>query len=259
MAKISAVQGTVSKTVRVFIQNNSVTTGAGLTGLAFNTGGLTAYYYREGTVGSIPIALQTATLGTWISGGFVVVDGTNMPGTYELGIPNAALAVGSESVVIFLQGAANMAPLPLEIELTATNNQDPVRGGMTALPNANAQSAGGLPTSGAGANQIVLDASGRVTYAPGEMQVKTNVAFNNFSFVMVSSTDHVTPTPGLTVTATRSINGAAFAPCANAAANLASGFYTINLAASDLNGSIINLLFTAPGADSTSITVITQA
>jgi hypothetical protein len=57
------------------------------------------------------------TLGTWASGGFVAIDGTNMPGWYQLGIPNAALASGAETVEIHLKGASNMVPVPIKIQL----------------------------------------------------------------------------------------------------------------------------------------------
>ena len=59
-------------------------------------------------------------------------------------------------------------------------------------------------------------------------------------------------------TATRSIDGAAFAACANAVAEVASGVYKIDLAAADLNGNAVTLRFTATGADDRLITVITQ-
>lgn len=160
MAKLQLVQGTTSKTVRVFIQNNLLMTGAGLTGLVFNTSGLTAYYFIEGAGSSVQISLATATLGTWSTGGFIVVDGTNMPGMYELGIPNLALASG-KSVTIYLQGAANMAPCVLEIETTATNNQDGIHGGMTAIPNTACTTNASLITSGASTDQLSV-ASGRV-------------------------------------------------------------------------------------------------
>lgn len=122
MAKLSLVAGTTSKIVKIFVQDSSKTTGVGLTGLAYNTSGLTAYYIKEGDSSTTAISLATATLGTWSTGGFIVVDGTNMPGVYELGIPNAALASG-KSCLIYLQGATNMAPVLLEIELTAIDNQ----------------------------------------------------------------------------------------------------------------------------------------
>lgn len=123
MAKISIKAGTASKLLDLFISDSSSTTGAGLTGLVFNTASLTAYYYREGAGSATAITLATMTLGTWATGGFVVIDGTNMPGCYQLAIPDAAIAAGAKSVIVMLKGATNMAPLVLEVELTATDNQ----------------------------------------------------------------------------------------------------------------------------------------
>lgn len=86
---------------------------------------------------------------------------------------------------------------------------------------------------------------------------KKNTAFNNFEFLMVSSTDHVTPKTGLTVGATRSIDGGAFAACANAVVEVGNGIYQINLATTDLNGNFITFRFAATGADDTLISVKT--
>lgn len=174
MAKLTFKAGTTSKDVNILIQDSSVSTGAGKTGIAYNTSGLTAYYHRQGSNAATAITLATKTLGTWATGGFVEVSSANMPGLYELGIPDAALASGATWVVIMLFGVANMAPVTLEIQLDAVDNQDATRGGMTALPNANAAANGGLPTvdannavkvqSGTGSNQISLS-SGLVTLA----------------------------------------------------------------------------------------------
>lgn len=114
--KLSVKRGITSKLVRVFIQDTTRTDGGGLTGLVYNSGSLSAYYSREGDGGSTAISLVSASAGTWSSGGFVAVDGTNLPGIYELGLPNACLSTGN-SVVVLLKGAANMAPVVLEIEL----------------------------------------------------------------------------------------------------------------------------------------------
>jgi hypothetical protein len=73
------------------------------------------------------------TKGTWVESGFVAVDSTNMPGWYELGIPDAALATGCQQLQIMIKGAANMVPVCMEIELTATSNQDAERGGMSEI------------------------------------------------------------------------------------------------------------------------------
>jgi hypothetical protein len=89
--------------------------------------------------------------------------------------------------------------------------------------------------------------------------IQKNTALNNFEFVMYDSTDHITGKIGLTVTATRSIDGAAFGACANAVSEVANGVYKINLAAADLNGDVITLRFTAVGADDTMITIKTDS
>lgn len=89
-------------------------------------------------------------------------------------------------------------------------------------------------------------------------RITKNTALSAFPFLMVDGTDHVTPKTGLTITATRSIDGAAFAACANSATETGNGWYRIDLAASDMNGNTIALKFSATGADTRNITVITQ-
>jgi hypothetical protein len=172
--KLSLKAGTTSKMVDIFVQDSSSTTGAGLTGLVYNSGSLTAYYHRENDAAATAITLATMTVGTWATGGFKEISSANMPGLYQLGIPDAALASGSKYVIIMLKGASNMAPVVLEIELTAWDNQNATTGGLSALPNAAAAANGGLPTvdannavklqSGTGSNQISLS-SGLVTLA----------------------------------------------------------------------------------------------
>lgn len=150
MAKHLVLKGDTSRIEYIFIQNSSLTTGAGLTGLAFNSASLTAYYVRtQGSATAITLATQTVT-GAFSSGGFVEVDATNMPGVYRLDIPDACFATGVDKVVIMLKGATNMAPVTLEYQLVNFNPEDGVRMGMTALPNAAADAAGGLPISDAG-------------------------------------------------------------------------------------------------------------
>jgi hypothetical protein len=104
----------------------------------------------------------------------------------------------------------------------------------------------------------VASVTAAVTIAAGQLRVIKNASFAAFQFLLVSSTDHATPVTGATVTATRSIDGAAFAACANPVTEIASGLYKIDLAASDLNGNMITLRFAATGADARIISVITQ-
>lgn len=130
--KLSILAGSTSQTVNIFIRDSSSSTGAGLTGLAFNTASLTAYYSlpRAAAV-SITLATQTVT-GAFSSGGFVEISSANMPGWYRFDIPDAALASG-RFVDLHFKGATNMAPTPVEIELTAWNNQDGTSGGISRI------------------------------------------------------------------------------------------------------------------------------
>ena len=128
-------KGATSVILPISIFDSSSTTGAKLAGLVYNTASLTAYYNRSGAAGAATaITLATATKGTWATGGFVAIDGTNMPGDYELHIPDTALATGANTVLVQLKGAANMVPKNILIELTSVDMQDAQRGGLTALP-----------------------------------------------------------------------------------------------------------------------------
>lgn len=160
MAKISRQIGTTSQLVDVLAQNSSSVTGAGLTGLAFGTSGLTCYYHRNTANASVAVTLATQTLGTWAAGGFIVVDGTNMPGLYQFGIPNAALASGADTVTFYFQGAANLAPIVLEIELTAVNNQSTGFGLVDASANVVQIAGSAVSTSTAQLGVNVVDLAG---------------------------------------------------------------------------------------------------
>lgn len=87
-------------------------------------------------------------------------------------------------------------------------------------------------------------------------RVTKNTALSAFMFVMRNSAG--TPTAGLTVTATRSLDGAAFASCTNSVTEVSNGWYKIDLAAADLNANVVALRFTATGAVDTNLTIPTQ-
>lgn len=117
MAKLILTKAKSDVTVYLFIQDSSETTGAGLTGLAYDTADLVCYYIRPGgSATAITLATQTVT-GAHSDGGFVEVDSTNMPGVYRLDLPDAVCATGVDSVVVMLKGAADMAPCILELQL----------------------------------------------------------------------------------------------------------------------------------------------
>ena len=142
--------GATDQTIDVFIQDSASTTGGGKTGLAYNTASLVCYYRKGATGSATALALATQTVGGAHSdGGFVEIDATNMPGLYRLDLSDTIVA-SAGSVSLMLKGASGMAPLPIELQVVAVNLEDSVRMGLTALPNAAADAAGGLPISDAG-------------------------------------------------------------------------------------------------------------
>jgi hypothetical protein len=202
MAKLSLVQGTSSKLLDVFIQSASSAGGGGLAGLSYSSASLTAYYYQENASSATAINLVSSTLGTYTSGGFTQISSSNMPGMYQVGIPNAALSSAS-SVVVMLQGAANMAPLVMEIELTLINNQSTGFGLVNASANAvqiNGVSASSVTTINAniGTTQAIafdtnnfqkvdlVDIAG-VTLSTSSAQIGVNLVNVSGSAVSVSS------------------------------------------------------------------------
>lgn len=120
-------RGSTSVRRLIFIADSSSTVGAGLANLAYDTASLVAYYFAGDLSNEVQITLATATLGTWASGGFVAVDNTNMPGWYEIGIPNAALDGGNECAIQF-RGASNMVPVNIYIELDTVDYQTAAMG-----------------------------------------------------------------------------------------------------------------------------------
>lgn len=104
---------------------------------------------------------------------------------------------------------------------------------------------------------LSIDSNGYVTEVNVD-GIKKNTALSNFEFLMVDATDGYTEETGLTVTAQRSIDGAAFGACANSVTEVSNGMYKINLAAADLNGDVITLRFSATGARTRLITMKTN-
>ena len=93
--------GSTSETVLLEIRANN---NNPVTGLTFSTAGLIVRYTRPGSAPvAITLVTQTPT-GSWVSGGFCEVDATNCPGLYRFDIPNAALAVGVDQVMVSFHG-----------------------------------------------------------------------------------------------------------------------------------------------------------
>lgn len=136
----------------------SATDGTPETGVAYNTSGIDLWYRREGAaVTSITEATLAALTTAHADGGFLHVS----HGYYRLDLPDAAFATGANYVDIG-GTVTGMVVIGGRVRLVDINVEDAVRGGLTALPNANAEAAGGLYTRGTGAGQINQPANGRI-------------------------------------------------------------------------------------------------
>lgn len=178
MAKLTVKAGSTSRLEHVFILDSTSTIGAGKTGLT--NASVTAFYFRPGDTSTTgrSITLSAGTLGTWSSGGFKEVSATDMPGLYEIGIPNAIFASTVNHAVVMIKGTG-IAPVLLEYDLVAYDPLDNVRLGLTALPNAVAGTVGGLPTG---------NASGEVTVGSLATTAQTNTAAAVWNALLASYT-----------------------------------------------------------------------
>lgn len=163
-------EGSANVTVPFYFVDDVGGTAPGepTTGLLFSdieTGG-SASYQRQGAA-RVDFTLKTLAnaASAHDDGGFILIDDTEMPGTYRCDVPDAAFADGVDFVIIYLRAAAanNTITRPIKIDLTVVDLRDGVNGGMTALPAAAADTAGGLVISDAGG--LDLDAKiGALTF-----------------------------------------------------------------------------------------------
>lgn len=229
----SIKNGQTSNAFRVKLRDSSQTDGRGLTGLTNASSGLviSTIADNEATATAYTVAgsnVETiATLGTFAAPTagkcrFKEVDATNHPGLYELQIADSRFAVsGAKRLVISISGATNLAQCDVLVLLTTVDPYDGTRGGMTALPNANAGANGGLPvlsnsaadlaysvkvSVGTGTGQINLS-SGKVpaTIAAGDLAtdsltaaaLATDAVTEIVTGVWAAATRTLTSNPGL--------------------------------------------------------------
>lgn len=119
------------------------------TGITVTT--LDMQYIRELTavVAKVDAIVGTGGLTTHVDNKIVEVDAASSPGLYMACFPDAAFASGADKVTLVVTGTG-FAPTVMDVQLVDFDPNDGVRLGVTALPNANADSAGGLPVSDAG-------------------------------------------------------------------------------------------------------------
>jgi hypothetical protein len=104
MAYEDIVLGQAANSKIIEIKLRDSTTGLGKTGLVHDSAGAKCYYIREvslATPTAISLGHGTAS-SAYNSGDFAELDAANMPGVYQLHIPNAALAAGANACTIHI-------------------------------------------------------------------------------------------------------------------------------------------------------------
>lgn len=144
----------VSVTIRII----DSTTGLPETAVEHNTAGMDMFYRRElaARVAITEVALAALTTAHTDGGIEHISDGY-----YRVDIPDLAFATGVDSVLI-AGTVTGMIVIGTEVLLVDYDPEDGVRLGLTALPNAAAEAAGGLYTRGTGAGQINQAANGQI-------------------------------------------------------------------------------------------------
>lgn len=147
--------GTTDRTELVFIADPASTDGGGMTGLTASA--MTVSYTRVETdndvvlVNASPSLSDIALTDAHTDWGWEEVSASLAPGLYRLDVADAVFAAGAITAVLYVMITTDAAaPSPLRYDLVAFDPLDAVRLGLTALPNAAADAAGGLIISDAG-------------------------------------------------------------------------------------------------------------
>ena len=124
-------KGTQSKILLVFALDAS-DIRSGKVGLDSDNRQASAAYIREGEAQVQRIPFVKGKLGEYRAGSFVEVDRELLPGVYQFGVPDEALASGADTVTLMLKFPGAVIE-PISIHLVAYDPQDADRLGMAAL------------------------------------------------------------------------------------------------------------------------------
>lgn len=211
-----------------------------------------------GSVGSVVAGVIVGSVSAGAMAGVSISSVTGSVGSVTAGVIVGSVSAGAISTASF----AAAARVPSNIFQVNSVNV-PASAGYMAVDwgtVVNQTATVGLTNTTISTTQTVSAVTGPVTVGAingTASNIKKNQALAGFQFIMTDSTTHA-PKTGVTVTAVRSINGGAFAACANSATEISNGWYTIDLAASDLNGNTIALRFTGASSDDRDILIVTQ-
>jgi hypothetical protein len=121
MPYISRQVGKVSSLVTLFLNDRTVSTGAGLANIVASTVRISWLRSDQAAVSSW--TLTTGTLGTWGASTMTQVGSTSTLGAYQFSLPDGAFVSGDSVYIQFMSSTAAFAEVPLVIELTKTDNQ----------------------------------------------------------------------------------------------------------------------------------------
>lgn len=195
------LRGRTGQIIPVQFQDTTSVIGGGKTGLVFNTSGLVCYYKRELDTLSRAVTLATATIGTWATGGFKEIDASHMPGSYEFGLPNAAISASDAStwVEIVISGASGAYCPPLRLDLVAFDPQATIA---DAVLDAAASDHNDTGTIGALINLLstiysrIISIGGNVTYvSPVSPDGKTMHIIQNDDYLLANNRPLIFPLP----------------------------------------------------------------
>lgn len=145
---MSVIMKGATDVTRYIVLGDSVT-GAPETGYPITNLDLQYTRNRTAPVAKVDAVALAATDSAHTDNRAIEVDATSSPGLYRIDWPDAAFATGADKVILSVTGSG-LHPVHEEIQLVNYNPEDGVRLGLTALPNAAADAAGGLPISDAG-------------------------------------------------------------------------------------------------------------
>jgi len=177
----------------------------------------------------------------------------------KLLVDNINATISSRMATTHINATAGKVDNVATVDTTTTNtDMRGTDGANTTVPDA----AGTAPTAVEIRQEMDSNSTQLNTTLPGlidDLAIKKNTAFSNFEFLMVLTSDHVTPATGLTVTGQRSIDGGAFASVSGSIAEVSNGIYQFDALAADTNGDVITWRFSEATADDTFITFKTVA
>jgi hypothetical protein len=190
------------------------------------------------------VGLATANLDTQLLGIQADTDNvqTRLPAALVSGRMDSSVGAMAANVVT----AAAIATDAIGAAELAADAVTEIQAGLSSLDAAGIRAALGMATANLDTQLTTITTKTNIIPDdPSEATIKKNVAFNNFTFKIFDTSGN--PATGKTVTATRSIDGGAFAACTNSVVEISNGYYKINLSTADLNGDAIALKFTASG------------